>query len=237
MTAYAGTELELFADAHNWKAYLFAQIEPHVRGRVLEVGAGIGGTTRVFARARHDDWLSVEPDPKLAAEIVKARDAGRLPASVRVCVGTTATLDAAARFDTALYIDVLEHLEDDRRELEAVCRKLAPGGTLAIAGPAMQWLYSPFDAAIGHYRRYTRGSLARAVPQGMERVRLRYLDCAGVALSLANRLLLRSAYPTSKQIAIWDRWVVPVSRLLDPLMGRWTGKSVLGIWRKPASAG
>jgi hypothetical protein len=96
----------------------------------------------------------------------------------------------------------------------------------------MQWLYSPFDGAIGHYRRYSRQSLERAIPAGFERVAVKYLDCAGVLLSLANRLLLRSAYPTRKQIEVWDRAVVPVSRRLDPLIGFAAGKSILGVWLK-----
>jgi len=40
---YVGNELELFAAARHWKAYLAAQLAPFIAGRVLEVGAGIGG--------------------------------------------------------------------------------------------------------------------------------------------------------------------------------------------------
>jgi hypothetical protein len=50
-------------------------------------------------------------------------------------------------------------------------------------------------------------------------------------LSIANRLLLRSGSPTVKQVKIWDRVFVPVARVLDPLLGRTIGKSIVGIWR------
>ena len=232
MSGYVGTELEIFETAHNWKRYILSQLQPHIRGEVLEVGAGIGGTTRFLSQAPHEQWLCLEPDERLADEIREACAAGRLTQSVRVETGVVNDLPAEEAFDAVLYIDVLEHIEDDREELERASRRLTTGGSLVVFGPAMQWLYSPFDAAIGHYRRYNRESLERAMPAGLDRVALKYLDCAGVLLSLANRLLLRNPYPTRKQIEVWDRAVVPVSRRLDPLIRFATGKSILGVWRK-----
>jgi hypothetical protein len=63
---------------------------------------------------------------------------------------------------------------------------------------------------------------------------MEYLDSVGVIASGANRLLLRSGMPTASQVALWDRVMVPVSRVIDPLFGRRIGKSILGVWRKPA---
>ena len=50
--AYSGSELELFADALNWKRYFAAGLRPYLGSRVLEVGAGIGGTTGLAPVAR-----------------------------------------------------------------------------------------------------------------------------------------------------------------------------------------
>ena len=55
--AYIGTELELFAEARNWKSYLKRHFEPFIRGDVLEVGAGIGSTTAVLANSAARSWL------------------------------------------------------------------------------------------------------------------------------------------------------------------------------------
>jgi 2-polyprenyl-3-methyl-5-hydroxy-6-metoxy-1,4-benzoquinol methylase len=121
-------------------------------------------------------------------------------------------------FDCIMYVDVLEHIEDDRAELAVAQRHLRPGGHLVVIGPAHQWLFSEFDTAVGHFRRYSRGSLQEAVPNGMDRVMLRYMDALWVALSAANRLLLRSSAPTPAPIRTWDGLVVPMSRLVDPLL-------------------
>lgn len=72
---------------------------------------------------------------------------------------TLAALPRDSRFDTILYIDVLEHIADDRAELVEAARRLNPGGYLVVLSPAHQWLFTAFDAAIGHVRRYTAKSL------------------------------------------------------------------------------
>jgi hypothetical protein len=100
-----------------------------------------------------------------------------------------------------------------------------------VLAPAHQWLFTPFDSAIGHFRRYTRKTLAAAAPPELHTEKLIYLDAVGLAASLANRLLLKQSMPTHAQIQTWDRLMVPISRLLDPLLGNRAGKSVLGIWR------
>ena len=103
---------------------------------------------------------------------------------------------------------------------------------LVILSPAYNFLFSPFDQAIGHYRRYTTGMLRGIMPKDLKECRLQYLDTLGFFASLANKLLLRQHYPTQKQIAVWDRWMIPVSKWSDKIFFHSFGKSILGIWRK-----
>lgn len=228
---YCGSELELFAAAHRWKAYLRCQMAPYVRGRVLEVGAGRGGTTAVLARLPHESWLCLEPDPGLAECIRRDAAAGRLP-PVAVRTETLAALNDGECFDTILYIDVLEHIEDDAGELVRAMARLGEGGHLIVLSPAHPALFSEFDRAVGHFRRYRRSSLTAAAPAGLELVRCRYLDGVGILASLGNRLLLRRSMPRKADIALWDRLMVPLSRLLDPATGYRLGRSILAVWRR-----
>jgi SAM-dependent methyltransferase len=235
--AYPGSELDLFAEARNWKAYWSSLVRPLLGARILDVGAGLGATAGLLASGAPRDWLALEPDPALVSRMLARRAAGDLPDTVRVRLGTLADLQSSEAFDTILYCDVIEHIEHDDRELAQAARHLSPGGRLVVLAPAHEWLFTPFDAAIGHFRRYTRQSLAAAAPAGLTCERLDYLDSAGLLASLANRLLLRSAHPSPRQIRLWDRGLVPVSRVLDPLFGRRLGKSVLGVWRNTAERG
>ncbi len=235
--AYVGTELELFAGAVRWKSYVRDRLAPHLRGRVLEVGAGIGGFTRLLAPLAPAFWCCLEPDPRLLAEVEASRARAEIPAGVRTCAGTLLSLPAADRFDTILYLDVLEHIEDDRGEVARAAALLAPGGRLIVLGPALPFVYSSFDAAIGHHRRYTRTMLESIRADRLHRLAAFYMDAPGLLLSLGNRLLLRRNMPRPAQIAFWDRVVVPAARLLDPVVGRSFGRSVVVIWQRTDEPG
>lgn len=230
---YVGSELDLFAAATVWKGYVRRRVRPYIGKRVLEVGAGHGGTTRVLFEPGVDRWVCLEPDAALAGRITQAVAAGELPPACETVVGTLVDAEPLGPFDTLLYMDVVEHIEDDRGELAHAARLLAPGGHLVVLSPAHQWLFTPFDKAIGHFRRYTRASLRAAGPADLEPVALDYLDSVGLLASLGNKLVLRSAMPNPNQIRVWDKFMVPVSKVVDPLVGRRLGKSVLGVWRKP----
>jgi SAM-dependent methyltransferase len=198
-------------------------------GDVLEVGAGIGGSTALLYDGSQRHWVCLEPDPRLAGQI--SRQASPQLSRCEIVVGTIHSL-AGRTFDAIAYIDVLEHIEDDRSELAAAAEKLKPGGHIIVLAPAHQWLFTPFDKAIGHYRRYTKKMLLAITPGGTVMEKFLYLDSVGLLASLANRLLLRSAHPNLGQIRFWDRALVPLSRGLDPLLGYKAGKSVLAVWRK-----
>jgi SAM-dependent methyltransferase len=225
---YIGSELEIFEKAHKWKKYFYRHIAPYIQGDVLEVGAGFGGTTEVFQPASFRRWVCLEPDHELC-ERARERLAG--DPRYEVIAGTTRELPAGETFDAIVYIDVLEHIEDDSEEARRAMQLLKPGGALVVLSPAHQWLYTPFDASIGHFRRYTRVTLEQAVPTGARREKLVYLDSVGLIASLANRIWLRQSMPALKQILFWDNVLVPASRWIDPVLFHQVGKSVLGIWR------
>jgi SAM-dependent methyltransferase len=230
--SYVGQELDLFARAANWKAYFGSRLAPFIRGDVLEVGAGIGQTTRHLLDGRQKSWTCLEPDPALADRLERNADVRSLSPRPSIRVGTTASLGSDTRFDTILYIDVLEHIEHDREELERAASLLAPKGALIVLSPAFNFLFSDFDRSVGHYRRYTASSLAAVMPGALRPRELHYLDSVGFLASLANRALLRQSLPTAGQIRLWDGRMIPVSRVVDPLFRRWFGRSVIGIYER-----
>jgi SAM-dependent methyltransferase len=230
---YVGSELDLFAAATNWKTYWAHRISPYLAGDVLEVGAGIGSNAQFLSAAATGRWVCLEPDPNLAAQLTQNLEQLHSPCHFESVCGTLQALPDADTFDTIVYIDVLEHIEDDAAELDRAAARLRPGGRIIVLSPAHQWLFTPFDAAIGHFRRYNRSSLRLATPAAAPLESIFYLDACGILASAANQLFLRQSMPTSAQIGVWDKWIVPVSRVLDPMLFSSLGKSIVGIWRKP----
>ena len=229
---YCGTELEVFAEARRWKSYFRDWMFPYLGRNVLEVGAGFGATTAVLSAGPRRDWLCLEPNPSLLARLAGRIQRGELPDHIKARGGTIEDLDPGFGFDTILYIDVLEHIRDDRSEITRAARRLDRGGRLILLSPAFPILASAFDEAIGHYRRYTRATIHALTPGTCRLVRLAYLDSVGAAASLANRLLLRQGSPSGREILFWDRTMIPLSKILDPVLGRFWGRSILGVWER-----
>jgi len=229
---YVGGELELFAKAQHWKAYWISRLRRYIGGSVLEVGAGMGANTLLLRSGAETNWVCLEPDPQLVTALKEKVSTASLAGALEVRTGTVASLEPSETFDTILYIDVLEHIEKDRAELELAAKHLSPGGHLIVLSPAHAWLFSKFDQAIGHYRRYTAGAIEALTPDRLRVVKSFYLDSVGLLASVANRFLLRQSLPNARQIHWWDSLMVPCSRLLDPITAHRLGKSVVCVWEQ-----
>ena len=231
---YIGSELELFKHVHNWKKYFGKLIKPYLTGRVLEVGAGIGSTTQIICDGNQEKWICLEPDVNLSKQIKTKILKNQLP---KCCVVINGTINDIKNdiFDAILYIDVLEHIENDCYEIESASKHLAENGVLIVMVPAYQWLYSPFDKAIGHLRRYNKNRLKNIAPSCLRLCKIMYLDSVGVLLSSANKILLKQSCPKISQLHFWDNFIIPLSKIFDPLNKYSIGKSLLAIWRKNSS--
>jgi SAM-dependent methyltransferase len=232
---YVGSELELFADVDNWKSYWSRKLRPFITGDILEVGAGMGVNTPFLDPGGRGRYVCLEPDPRLIEDMQS--NLGQAGGRYEIVCGTLQDIDRTPQFDTIVYIDVLEHIGDDRQELADAAARLKKNGRLVVLAPAHQQLFSPFDAAIGHFRRYNCSMLREISPARLRLERMFYLDSGGLALSAGNRLFMRKSMPTRRQLRIWDRYVVPLSRVLDLCFCGAVGKTIVAIWRANQESG
>ena len=232
---YPGTELEATAYAHNYTAWVMSELRPFLRGRTLEVGAGIGTVARSLLESPIERLIALEPAPRLLEELRRALSGQE---RVEIHQGTLPALAPrfASSVDTVVYVNVLEHIADDRAELRAAADVLRPGGHLCVFVPARPWLFSHLDAAMGHHRRYATKGLVRLVDDvGLELVRARNFDALGMVTWLVAFKWLKLEM-TAGPVRTYDRLVVPIARLLDRALGHTLGKSLVLIARKPRSA-
>ena len=121
-----------------------ARVAKYVRGRVLEVGCGVGRDDRAPPR-RVADRVGLPRARRLTGKGASATLAANpSPVPTRIVVGDIGALDPAERFDCILYIDVLEHIEDDTGELARAARFLAKDGSLVVLCPAFQFCSAPW---------------------------------------------------------------------------------------------
>lgn len=232
-SAYIGGELDLFSLATNWKRYVKSGIRKHLIGNVLEVGAGIGSTTAAMHDGTAHRWICLEPDLCNAKRLKKNIIEQLGFKDTHIIAGSLDALAKRPTFDCILYMDVLEHIHQDRDQILAAAQLVRRGGHIIILSPAHQWLFSEFDKSIGHLRRYNKELLRSLMPSGWIQVKMAYFDSVGALLSMGNAVGLRQAMPSRWQIAIWDRFCIPISRIMDSLLREKCGRSVLAVWRKP----
>ena len=139
------------------------------------MGAGLGGTTVQLRDGTQSSWLCLEPDATLADRLEATLREASSTVPTRAVIGGLEVLEDKARFDCILYIDVLEHIENDVGELQRAARHLAPGGVLVVLCPAFQVLFSEMDHALGHFRRYTKPRLRPSFRPSLRRLELFYL--------------------------------------------------------------
>jgi SAM-dependent methyltransferase len=230
---YIGDELEVFAEAKNWKNYWGGKIKKYLKGNVLEVGAGIGTNTALLINDKKvTRWVCLEPDSELSSKINSTVGGGKEVEKLEVVSSYLSNYKSETKFDSVLYIDVIEHIENDKEEVARAVSYLKDDGFIIILVPAYNYLYNDFDKAIGHYRRYDRKMLKEVLPGNIKIVSLFSLDSLGLFASLTNKFFLKQSYPTRKQIKFWDSMIIPISKITDKLILEKAGKSIILVGQK-----
>lgn len=147
---------------------------------LVDCGAGTGTFAaemapfcRVLAIDDHEESLVLARD-QLGPDRVKRGTCVSLP------------LESNA-VDVLTALDVLEHVQEDARALVEFGRVVRPGGLVVITVPALMWLWSDWDVALHHYRRYGHRSLRAVIPATFEVVHCSYVNVAALPLVLAVR--------------------------------------------------
>lgn len=128
--------------------------ESRPSGFAIDIGCGGGYTAKIL----EPRWRTVAADlSQEALQLSQQRGVSRL---CQVDMTRFSLPFKNNSFDLILALDVIEHVEDDVRALAECRRILKDDGLLIVTVPAFMWLWSPWDDALGHRRRYTATSLA-----------------------------------------------------------------------------
>jgi hypothetical protein len=204
-------EFGALREAVNYQRLLAKELGKFVRGRAIEIGAGVGQMTARLRTLPGVQFLqSVEPEPAFCEQFRRT-----LPEQPLI-QGTIHDVPPDD-WDSIVSINVLEHIEHDREEL-AFYHALLKGkhGALALFVPARPELYAPIDREFGHYRRYTRSELvSKLAGAGFKIEKIRYFDFAGYfAWLICCRLFgQRNFKPAS--VRCFDRLIFPVENLME----------------------
>jgi dolichol-phosphate mannosyltransferase len=234
----AAAELEHLGAAHRFIGWILSQFGDALRGDVLEVGAGIGAVTnRLVERAGVIRVTALEPAANLFPLLAHNMVAGS-PVMALQCTSSELLADAGcSRFDSAVYVNVLEHIEDDVAELKVAGELLREGGKLCVFVPANPRLYGTLDYKSGHHRRYVREGLARVVTDaGFSIDRIVYLDVASMIPYWLAYKVVGITKLSGGQSSLFDKVLVPLSQAAQRIVPNPpTGKNLLVVATRTSS--
>jgi len=229
---YEGRDLEAMSFARRYHDWILSMFTSFIGKRVAEVGAGSGSFTELLAALPVEELVAVEPSKEMFDQLV-AHTEKDLRITCRNAFFGDVSPEYSNHFDSIVYVNVLEHVEDDAGELAQVYRALVPGGRVCIFVPALSWLYSEHDASIGHFRRYHKKQLtALLTSAGFSIPLVLYFDIVGI---IPWFLLMKvgKMHPAPGSVDVYDRFVVPLSRVLESCIPLPIGKNLVIVGQKP----
>lgn len=223
-------DLRQMAGATNYLNWQFGMIESFVRGRVLEVGAGIGTFTLRLA-ARAERVVALEPNRHCFARLEQqTRGLASVSRHAMSVEEFHASAGRATTFDTIVCMNVLEHIRDDAAVLREFRGLISPGGSLVLQIPAVPFAFGEIDRRLGHYRRYTKAGLrALFAGTGWRGAHLRYANVVGLLGWIWNAKVVVKQEQSDRQILVFDRMIVPVMSRLERLIAPPVGQSLLAV--------
>lgn len=155
----------------------------HPGASLFDIGGGNGFVADGLAACGFDVWL-VEPSADAVANARSRGLSNLIHADIAACHFHDGALPNVGLFD------VIEHVADDRDFLRELHRVIVDDGRLLLSVPAHSWLWSSYDARVGHHRRYGRRDICERLRlAGFEVEYATYLFLPAVAGMLLFRVL------------------------------------------------
>jgi SAM-dependent methyltransferase len=223
--------LHVIEKANKFNRWMYETIKPFCKGKILEIGCGIGNISEFFIQDSQDIILSDLRENYL--EIVSKKFTNpTIKINLIDPEFDTKYDEIIGTFDTVFALNVIEHIEDDKQAI-ANCKKLLKkGGSLIILVPAYQFLFNNFDKELEHFRRYTRKKIETVIAENnLEIVNSFYFNFIGIIGWYVSGSILKKKTIPENQMGLFNL-LVPVFRWADKIILNKIGLSVICVSKK-----
>ena len=227
MEKYPKAVTERFDNANFHINYCLKFIKKYLKGDILEVGAGCGSFTKNYLNKSINSITLTELDKKNILDLKE-----KFKANANIKILNKNIEDVRGKFDSIIYLHVLEHIKNDKKEILNATKRLNKNGFLIIMVPAHQKIYSNLDRAVGHFRRYEIEFFNKNF-KSLKKINVKFLDTMGYFLYLFNKFFFKKeVYPSKFKIFIWDKIFTPLTIIVDFIFRYRFGKCILVIYKK-----
>lgn len=223
--------LEAVSAAPAFNEWMYRTTSQNLKGKILEIGSGIGNISAFYLNEHRRIYLSDIRDNYCEYLRQHFSDQPTLEGVLNLDLThpdfDTVYASHLGSFDGVFALNVVEHIKDDDLAIANCYKLLRKGGRLVILVPAFQFLYNGFDRSLEHYRRYTTTSLKGIFTKNQFQIkRSQYFNLAGIAgWFVSGNLLGNKVLPTG-QMKLYNS-LVPLFKLADRITFNQLGLSVI----------
>jgi SAM-dependent methyltransferase len=221
------------SDAVHYTQWIVDTFKPYFGSELLEVGLGAGNYMDYFPAV--EKYKGVDYDAALI-QALKTRYPERDYAEADLSLDSFIQIVKPNAYDTIFCSNVLEHIEEDTKAIDRLMTALKPGGKLLLLVPAFQQLYSDMDRLAGHHRRYTKSTLQHSWAHRPDHVvKLEYFNAIGGLgwwVQKFSKVEELEDPNLHKKIMFFDKYILPVSRAVNPLTKFIFGQSTIAVLEK-----
>lgn len=228
--------LSVISKADNFNRWMYETIKPFCKGKVLEVGSGVGNISKYFLEDNYEILLTDIRDNY--CEILKENFSGKTTLlgvkNIDLVVDNFDVVykDEINQYDTVFALNVVEHIENDLLAIENCKKLLRNGGHLIILVPAYQALYNQFDKELFHYKRYIKPEVVSLFKQtNMDVLKSFYFNALGIAGWFVSGKLAKNQTIPSSQMSFYNK-IVFLAKFIDWVLFKSIGLSTVVVGKK-----
>lgn len=226
--------LKAISEANKFNEWMYQRIAPDCKGKILEIGSGIGNISEFFIKNNADIYLSDLRDNYLnfLEKNYEHKASGILKMDIVDPNFDEIYTEHINTFDTVFALNVVEHIKDDELALKNISKLLKKDGNAVILVPAFNTLYNSFDEALEHYRRYTKKTLNKNFSKSnLEIQKSSYFNAAGIAGWILSGAILKKKTIPAGQMKLYNS-LVPIFKIVDKVLLNSFGLSVITVGKK-----
>jgi SAM-dependent methyltransferase len=167
----------------------------------------------------------------------------KLGVQLTTLVSTIESFKPKSAFDIVAATDVIEHIADDTTALCCLFSFTKANGRVLVTVPALSFLFGHHDRILGHFRRYSKSSMASVVAAAAARqgfsfifLRKRYFGFFLIPVTLILSRWMRRPYPIAsvggsqnKVVRLFLKLIFKLEKRISPPLGT----SLLTLIQKP----
>lgn len=218
--------LETLSDLPNYQNWLASLAEQFLGDDPLEIGSGNGDYADIWIQHGFNVLTLNEADDTRLSQL---REKFSSNSKIKILNLNELAL-SSKKHSSCSSFNVLEHVDDDTGFIEKMSNWVIDGGYVFILVPAFPFAYSNFDHQIGHYRRYTKKSLSKAMESaGLKSISVHYINPLGLIAWFVMMKCFGRSPRSGIAIELWDKLVIPLTRRIEKHLRMPIGQSCIGV--------